>query len=1298
MALERGGLRYPIIVEDRFSEPLLRFRDDLARARESWNAFRADIAALKPDASGIRQMVREVRNASAATREQAAASGKSTKAFNVQKAALKALQAELQRNRVEAEKNRLAEQQGLQTKSLARQESQRRTQFLKQETAAQKQLTAQINAAAKAEQEAQRVKEKALAAGIKAGEAADAVARRSVANTQVRLEKERQAAINAEIARGKRDAIAILDKFDQDQAKSSDASARTIKVNADAIAEYQKRLRAAHVQEDALNSTTAQGDLSAARRIQANANAITQYQQRLVNAHKAEQAAAQRAKNAVDAQNRSLDRAEVFGNRLIFTFRRLIGAFAVFQAARVVVGGFRDMLAAGIEFNQSLEQSRIGIAGIITSVANVTDEQGRLLTGAEKYAAAQKVAADQQEKLRQDALSTTATYKELVDAFQQGLAPGLNAGIKDLDTIRKLVVGVSQAMTAIGQPQNQFSEEFRAIATGRIKPGQSRVAQAIGLTPDLVRESQRLGTFTQLALDKLNGFNLAAQDSAKTVGGLFLRLKDVMQLVTGRASRGLFQDLKSTFQGVFDSLTSREKTAIGDVLKPDPQVQQAFESLYQAVQKVLTAIRTSAAEIGKGGFIEFAHAIATGIEAIGVGLVNMIAGIVRGVGYLYTVLSALTSPIRAFADEMRAAFGIDIFNTSTKWLFTILTGFTGLRIIIATINGAFGFMLNSLSGIAQLVTGINVKAALTKALTTDTGKSFLSGGKRLAAWTGIAFAVVGGFQAIFSSITGIDLELRDLPTAVGIAFESFFTKLGAGFDLLGTRINNVALKIKHIWLDTLTFDFIQQFFKSNDLKKLEEAEQKVLGLSQKALNDRDRRLVEAASDADVKAAFAKRDKVVADADKKAGERLLALQKEVEDRRNLLLAAAGTQGPKTPNIPQQFDVTGQGKAPTEAEKNELATLQAKNVTLRAQVAVKGEIARLTLAGASQAEVDLAAGRAQLEVMRAQSAEKALQLQQEIAVVEAEAQNETNADRKKLLTQKVAALKSEQALSEAQSTAELAAQEEILRRQALLISGTLGQGFQQGLVDFGQQFSSSFAAGIEIAKGLLNGFVQLVSSSIVDAFDPTQKFDLKERFARFLQDIAKLIIQQLTQIAIAKAILGLGLGVPGLADGGPVVGRAQGGSIPRRRASPSLAHFRRPRGLAAGGRPAGLDPTDTVPIWAAPGEWMMRVAAVRKYGVDVMARINSGLVDPIALKSLAVAGGRAPRLRSGHSIGFAEGGQISAPPSAPAASATVVPALIASEETMDTLIRGGERSLIDFMRRNADAISSGRRGRN
>ncbi len=112
-----------------------------------------------------------------------------------------------------------------------------------------------------------------------------------------------------------------------------------------------------------------------------------------------------------------------------------------------------------------------------------------------------------------------------------------------------------------------------------------------------------------------------------------------------------------------------------------------------------------------------------------------------------------------------------------------------------------------------------------------------------------------------------------------------------------------------------------------------------------------------------------------------------------------------------------------------------------------------------------------------------------------------------------------------------------------------------------------------------------------------------------------------------LSAAAAALALSLGGAGLARGGPVVGRAGGGTIP----SP----------MPGARAPAGLSSVDRVPIFAQEGEFMMRLRAVRSYGLDVMNALNQGLVDPFQMRAMV---GLASHRRGGQ--GLALGGEVAA----------------------------------------------------
>lgn len=268
------------------------------------------------------------------------------------------------------------------------------------------------------------------------------------------------------------------------------------------------------------------------------------------------------------------------------------------------------------------------------------------------------------------------------------------------------------------------------------------------------------------------------------------------------------------------------------------------------------------------------------------------------------------------------------------------------------------------------------------------------------------------------------------------------------------------------------------------------------------------------------------------------------------------------------------------------------------------------------------------------------------------------------------------------------------EALERAKALIKEATdeAGEVAPKSATDTATAFEAAFEKILENADSFLSimtravdRFATFAGDAIVDAFDPTSDVSIRERFARFLQDIAKQIIATLVKVAVAKTVLAVGGLFPGGAVG-DAPGMAEGGEIPTGKAKPFA-------------RPAHVDPRDTTPIWAQPGEFMQRLSSVQKYGMDVMEAINDGLIDPTALRALAGIGSHRKMRTSGkHGPGYVSGGSITAQAQAVAAAAPVEArndqptiALVAgNEQSMDALLAGGKRAMLDFIKANGPAI--------
>lgn len=312
---------------------------------------------------------------------------------------------------------------------------------------------------------------------------------------------------------------------------------------------------------------------------------------------------------------------------------------------------------------------------------------------------------------------------------------------------------------------------------------------------------------------------------------------------------------------------------------------------------------------------------------------------------------------------------------------------------------------------------------------------------------------------------------------------------------------------------------------------------------------------------------------------------------------------------------------------------------------------------------------------------------------------------------------------------QQIALLQTAEESARRLQEQVNGTFGGGLAEGVKKFAEEFGSAFQAAVRIANGVLTETAGFLSQLVVDAFDPTQKVDLRERFGRFFQSIARMMLDEFIKLGISKifatsaldtSAVSLGTASASLAfssnllisssilwtttaasiaqaaglllaaklAGGGVGGAAQGGKVPSQWPI---------RGLAAGGgaapfaRPSYIPKSDTIPAWLTPGEHVIRVPSVQKYGDDFLDLVNRGLLDKGLVRALVASS--KPRGRASAAVrkmayaaggGVSTGGRSEAAFSAPSSSTHVVATIVADDSTMARLHAGGSSATMKHIK--------------
>lgn len=1355
--VDQGGMNYKITVEDQGSAEVAKFRQELRTARTELKAFKDELAGRSKSAStATRQLdalakagVRSVRAA-----KQSAAAERDAAVKHNQRS-----QAILDANKAFDKKVRL---------------DNAATVSSNRNFAAERRMATAVRQRAQAEAAITKILERRQQSALRE----QAALARNIALT----DQERRALglLNAEQRR-------VLAANERLAAQQQNANPNVSRINAETEAlRRQNRAR--------LENETEQ--LLAARGLDKDGNAIERPQQTGIQ---------QRIKDFLGL-GKSIDGAENRANRAAFTFRRLFGILAAFAAARALGNLFSTAIREGIEFNAVMERSRLGIAGILAAAGEIRDRFGNTTDAATRLSIALGIASDQIEKLKTDALATTATFEDLVESFQTGLAPGLQAGF-DVDQIRIFTRQISLAASAIGLEQRQLAEEIRSILTGTINPRNTRIATALGISNEDIRNAKEAGTLFEFLQKRFEAFDVAGKQAAQTLPGLFERLKDAVQQVLGAGFKDLSNDLKGLMTTVIDLIVQVDETT--GKIQLNPEIVRIVDLMAEGLRTVVEEAQRIGEAVGIQGFQTLADGIGTTIRFIARVLGGIIEGAIQGVRFVFSILLDIRNLIQNIA-------GIDILDPEVlRKVMVVVSAIAAATLTITLLLSAASPLLKiigvAFSGIRLTVFAISgivrgLVASLT-AIRTASVAIGLSASPLLGIFVALA-AAIGAVAFAYGSLTKkLDIanttqtnfwarQIAQMEIFTRRLFEENRIKDSRGFFVVDPKdaaetqrqfrdmeafFDNEAKSEKD--LTATVKDKITEIF--GDMKKLvgdsakeaEELEKKMkfdgflLANSEaiQELRDRFQELKEQARESSdaatsaIKAIGLQSDvgRIITTAE---GARLEAAREsrrldleraQIENQRaavieeiNSLQVRGGEEFEQL--VAKQVALTGRlieidrarlqlaeailrvktGEMLETAaqaafqlrEENALTRIEAANARILRIAELTGDLRQLALTTAQQ----------ELAIAEEKGRQEDATAQRSIAAINREIQ--ANRDRVALLEQSdprersvddQLALTNARALTDAlteqrdalQDQANLQAtirQEEIARLQnirdmtALQQQAPIGTGIVQAFADQFRQVSDAFKVTVDLMSQAIQGFSQFAASSIVDAFDPTNDTSILENFARFLQQLATMIISTLIQLAVTAAALNLASGgllgpllqkyarAQGFHEGGPAEGRHEGGR--------ALRSHRRARGYFDGGSPTargvhgvdrpstGLHPADTIPIWAAADEWVVRGSSVKKAGTDALDRINRGLFDPFELRS-------ALGLRSFHNVtrtsrrgkGFVDGGATNTARNIISAQAGTTRGSLGSntavltvdQNTSDQITRGGENATLRLL---------------
>lgn len=271
-----------------------------------------------------------------------------------------------------------------------------------------------------------------------------------------------------------------------------------------------------------------------------------------------------------------LDRALGRLSRTLFAFT---GVYAFVE----LISSLHQAVSAGVEFNRTIENTRIGMSALLEAEGQFT-RSGAVLTGIDSMNAALNQSDQIIKQLQYDNLQTVATFEQLVRAYQSAMAPGLAAGF-DLKQIRQFTLSMVQAAAAMQLPFEQMAEEIRSLLRGTITPRNTIIATNLGITNEDIRKykGDAKGLF-DFIMGKLEKFNAYGPLMANTFSGLFSNLTDMFRLVAGTAGAPFFEYLKTVMRDLIEYLVDINKESGAITIRPTAL--KAMQDFYEIIQSI----------------------------------------------------------------------------------------------------------------------------------------------------------------------------------------------------------------------------------------------------------------------------------------------------------------------------------------------------------------------------------------------------------------------------------------------------------------------------------------------------------------------------------------------------------------------------------------------------------------------------------------------------------------------------------------------------------------------------------------
>lgn len=399
---------------------------------------------------------------------------------------------------------------------------------------------------------------------------------------------------------------------------------------------------------------------------------------------------------------------------------KIMAIGAAYVGVSAMSRGIMGAAKSAITFNAELETTKIGLASVIGAVQNIPFEQA--------LKPAQKVF----DQLKDDAITSTATTKEMFDIFQAIVGPisAAGYGFADVREITNSTVAAASALNVdFAQAQRDIGMMARGTAGMDVKLfSMLRSTGAIKEDAEQWNKKLTAGQRIEKLKTALAKFNPAAQAYGKSWKGITSSFTDITQQFLGLAGGPAFETIKKFLDGINQKMLQNRDTLTQSIQRWGETLGRTLEKVFGKLSaameyatnnwgKITSAFKTAAEVMKKAAIIMAASKIASVVNvpalmAGGVGgagaalaalapILLLVAGTVAVVidnwSAFVSIIKDLTYPLQSlFGDLQRLAIAIwGMIGPSIKFLASLF----GLAVW-----GAFLAVVQGLSLIVSVVT------------------------------------------------------------------------------------------------------------------------------------------------------------------------------------------------------------------------------------------------------------------------------------------------------------------------------------------------------------------------------------------------------------------------------------------------------------------------------------------------------------------------------------------------------------------------------------------------------------------